>query len=242
MRGAQSISSLRHRGGALRWVRLALPAFAVALCAPSENVSAQGVFDFLFGGALRPSGRPPEPPSPAPQSVRPQADPGADPLGNVSAGRSIANSNTGRGVSYCARLCDGRYFPIEHHASVTPAKLCSALCPASPTKVFSGSVIEFAVAADGGRYADLKNAYLYRKRVVADCTCNGKDSFGLAAIDVAADPTLQSGDTVATAEGAAKFDAARPAPRPAAGAVPASPDPNRGPVFRSAPVAPMRPN
>lgn len=99
------------------------------------------------------------------------------------------------------RLCDGRYFPLERFSTITPAALCSTLCPASPTKVYQGGEIASAVGADGVRYAALKTAYLYRKSIVPNCTCNGRDIFGLAPVDVKSDPTLRAGDTVATADG-----------------------------------------
>jgi hypothetical protein len=51
------------------------------------------------------------------------------------------------------------------------------------------------------RYADLNTAFLYRKRLVANCTCNGKDPFGLTSFDVKRDPTLRPGDIVSTKEG-----------------------------------------
>ena len=35
---------------------------------------------------------------------------------------------------------------------------------------------------------------------MTNCTCNGKDAFGLAKIDVASDPTLKPGDIVATGD------------------------------------------
>jgi hypothetical protein len=75
------------------------------------------------------------------------------------------------------------------------------MCPASKTKVFFGSTIDTAVAGDGTRYGSLDNAYLYRKRLVADCTCNGRDAFGLVPLPVAGDPTLRPGDIVVTANG-----------------------------------------
>ena len=40
------------------------------------------------------------------------------------------------------RLCDGRYFPIQRHAGLSPAQACSSFCPASATKIYSGSTIE----------------------------------------------------------------------------------------------------
>jgi len=38
------------------------------------------------------------------------------------------------------------------------------------------------------------------------CTCNGKNPFGLAKIDISKDPTLQAGDIVATADGLKVFN------------------------------------
>ena len=54
--------------------------------------------------------------------------------------------------------------------------------------------------ANGARYANLENAFVYREKIVPNCTCNGKDAFGLAKIDVASDPTLKPGDIVATGD------------------------------------------
>lgn len=112
-------------------------------------------------------------------------------------------------TTFCVRLCDGRFFPLSPAAAnVTPAKLCSALCPASRTKVFDGAGIEEATAADGARYAGLPTAFLFRKELIANCTCNGKTALGLAKIDLAADPTLRAGDIVATAQGLKVFNGA----------------------------------
>jgi hypothetical protein len=104
-------------------------------------------------------------------------------------------------TTYCVRLCDGRYFPLSSPAAsskATSAKVCSTMCPAAKTAVFRGSAIDGATNNDGGRYADLGNAFVYRERLVADCTCNGRDPFGLARVDIATDPTLRAGDIVAT--------------------------------------------
>ena len=61
------------------------------------------------------------------------------------------------------------------------------------------------MARDGRRYADLPNAYAYRRHLVAGCTCNGRDAFGLAPIAPLSDPTLKPGDVVATGEGLVAF-------------------------------------
>ena len=111
----------------------------------------------------------------------------------------VSHGGGGR-VAYCVRLCDGRYFPIQRHANANPVQLCNAFCPAAKTQVFNGSQIDHAYASNGARYADLDNAFVYREKVVDNCTCNGKDSFGLARIDINADPTLRQGDIVATGD------------------------------------------
>jgi Protein of unknown function (DUF2865) len=162
----------------------------VALAA--TDASAEGIFDFLFGGLIR---RPPAPPTEQVHSSY------ADPSFYPGPANPNIDTSTGRTTSYCVRLCDGRYFPMERHANASPVQLCSALCPGSPTKVFQGSSIDTASAPKSGRYADLGNAYVYRQKVVAGCTCNGKDAFGLAPIGIENDPTLRAGDMIVTADG-----------------------------------------
>jgi len=144
------------------------------------------------------------------------ADPGRDGSGPFASsselGRMAAPSGASRaggGLAYCVRLCDGRYFPLQRHGDMTPAEQCGAFCPASRTKVFFGADIEGARAADGTRYASFDKAFVYRDRLVPDCTCNGKTSYGLAALDPTTDPTLRPGDMVATKDGLMTFQGAR---------------------------------
>ena len=116
------------------------------------------------------------------------------------------------GNTWCVRLCDGRYFPLSAPAVSSragPAKVCSALCPAAKTAIFRGGDIDRASGARGERYADLDKAFVYRQKLVPDCTCNGRDAFGLAHIDVDKDPTLQAGDIVATRSGLQVFRGTR---------------------------------
>jgi Protein of unknown function (DUF2865) len=184
--------TLRPRLAPVRLISSALLA-ATLSAAPA---AAQGLFDSLFNGD-RYSARQRNPYVPPagnayvePSSGQPQ-DRGAAPQ---------AGYGTGRAVAYCVRLCDGRYFPMQRHANATPVQLCNAFCPAAKTQIFNGSEIDHAVASTGARYADLDNAFVYRQKLIPDCTCNGKDAFGLAKIDVANDPTLKPGDIVATGD------------------------------------------
>jgi uncharacterized protein DUF2865 len=87
----------------------------------------------------------------------------------------------------------------------TATETCRAICPYSKTKIFFGSEIRSATAKDGQRYADLETAFVYRKELVANCTCNGRDAFCLAQLSVNNDPTLRAGDIVSTANGLLAF-------------------------------------
>jgi hypothetical protein len=103
----------------------------------------------------------------------------------------------GGAQAYCVRTCDGRYFPISNSSNQSRAASCNSFCPASETKVVYGGNIENAVTEAGKPYSELPNAFRYRDALVAGCTCNGKDSTGLAAVKIEDDPTLRKGDIVA---------------------------------------------
>jgi hypothetical protein len=103
--------------------------------------------------------------------------------------------------SYCVRTCDGRYFPASAGDNQSRAEGCKSLCPASETRLFSGSSIENASSKDGKSYSALPSAFRYRKELVAGCSCNGKDLIGLASIKAEDDKTLRRGDMVATNDG-----------------------------------------
>jgi len=177
-----------HRIKPCEWQAAALiGALSAALIMAAPYAARADFLDFLFGG---PQGGP-HPPA----GVNSYAEP--------SAGSETLRSSgsTGHAVAFCVRLCDGRHFPLEHMANATPVETCRAMCPASKTKVFFGSEIDHAVAGDGAHYADLASAFTYRNHLVPNCTCNGKDAFGLAHFDLNTDPTLRAGDIVATKTG-----------------------------------------
>jgi Protein of unknown function (DUF2865) len=105
------------------------------------------------------------------------------------------------GQAYCVRTCDGRYFPLPASDNQSRAASCNSFCPASETRVVFGSNIDNAAAENGKSYSELPNAFRYRNEIVAGCTCNGKDQFGLAPVRIENDPTLRKGDIVAGADG-----------------------------------------
>jgi hypothetical protein len=190
----------------------AVTALAVASFAIPSVADAQNLFDMLgriFRGAA-PRAYPGEPP-------RLLEDfPGEQRSGERTSGGG------GPSVSYCVRTCDGRYFPLPRNANSDEQQICGAMCPSAQTKVFNGSQIEHAVGNDGKTYASMKNAFLYREKLVSDCTCTGRDPTGTAALNPLEDPTLRPGDVVVTAEGAKVFQGSRGGKQQANAFVPVS--------------------
>jgi Protein of unknown function (DUF2865) len=102
---------------------------------------------------------------------------------------------------YCVRTCDGRYFPISASDGQSRAAACKSFCPASDTKLVYGTNVDNAATESGKPYSQLPNAYRYRDEIVTGCTCNGRDSMGLAPVRLENDPTLRKGDIIASSSG-----------------------------------------
>jgi hypothetical protein len=165
-----------------------------ALLAGIVQPADAGFLERLFGTISRAIAPPVDRPPPGLGPVTPAPPPGGD---------MYVRPESGPRSAYCVRTCDGHYFPVHANANMNAVQMCQAFCPAAETKLFAGGGIDYAVAPDGARYRDLPNAFLYRKQLVAGCTCNGKDVFGVAKIDISKDPTLSRGDLVATEDGLA---------------------------------------
>jgi hypothetical protein len=192
---------IRISGGALCAHSLRALAVAGLIIGLGSSAEAGGLFDALFGGFNAP---------------RPVARAYADPSADVKSERTERSETPASATSYsgrrtfCVRLCDGRFFPLMAANNATPVETCNAMCPASKTRVFHGGTeIGAATDANGARYSSLDQAFVYRKTIVPGCTCNGKDAFGLAPVDVMADPTLRKGDIVATSDGLKAFEGGR---------------------------------
>jgi hypothetical protein len=184
-----------------RMMLVAAAALAGAVANTPRMAAAEGLFDLFFGGMQKQQQH----------QVPPQANFFADPFGQnqqpaPAAPRAMAS---GSGPAFCVRGCDGRYFPLTARGGASPAQMCQAFCPASPTKVFFGSSIDGASSANGERYAESENAYAYRKTMRADCTCNGRGPAGLAPVDLTLDTSLRSGDVIATTSGLVAYSGVR---------------------------------
>jgi hypothetical protein len=178
-----------------RSVRQAALGLAAASCllASVPVAHAEDFLSALFGGFG--GGRPQ-----APAETPPFAGEGSAVAPRGEAPRPRVSSYGGS-QAFCVRSCDGRYFPASGSDRQSRAASCSGLCPAGKTVVVYGSDIDRAATDSGKPYAELPNAFRYRNEIVAGCTCNGKDQFGLAPVKIENDPTLRKGDLIAGANG-----------------------------------------
>lgn len=189
-----------------RRAMLVAASLAAPLLAVPAPASAEGLFDFFFGGMQRP-----RPQREVPQQSNSFADPFAsqqNPANPQYVPPTRAAAAGGSGPAFCVRTCDGKYFPLMRGLA-SPAQMCQAFCPATTTKVYFGSSIDGAASQTGERYADSENAFAYRKALRADCTCNGREPVGLAPVDLALDSSLKAGDVIATSDGLVAYTGIR---------------------------------
>jgi len=176
---------------------VAMVFFALAGSIRAEDGLFGAIINLLSGGRVQPV------------ATAPENNPSSalDPFALI--GTTVKPSEGTPAMAYCVRTCDGRYFPLPKNvggAKVTPANVCSALCPKTETKIFNGNNIENSISSDGKKYSRLPNAFVYREKLVGGCSCNGRDISGTAAIDIMQDPTLRSGDIVITLNGPVVFE------------------------------------
>jgi uncharacterized protein DUF2865 len=149
-----------------------LAALSAAICAAAMPALAQSLVQRLFGsGASRT------------QEYR-SARAGPSRFGFSSRRSSRPNNYSlweedhGTYRTLCVRLCDGFYFPISarvqrgrlHHDS----RACMQRCDGEARLFYhptEGGSIETMTDLRGRRYADLPNAFRYRKTLVAGCGC-----------------------------------------------------------------------
>jgi Protein of unknown function (DUF2865) len=146
--------------------------------------------------------------------------------GNIGTSPDAPLAGTYR--TLCVRSCDGYYFPISY--STVPGKfaedeqICRRMCPAAEVTLFShrnpGEDVATAVSGTGRRYAEMPNAFSYRKQYNAACSCRLPGQSWAEAVRQSEDQTLERGDVVVTEERARqlsqpRFDAqGKPVPRP----------------------------
>lgn len=155
----------------------------------------------------------------------------------------------GRYRSVCVRTCDGFFFPISYSTYAShlaeDANMCQANC-AAPSELYvyrNGSDIDQAISLNGTAYADLPNAFRYRKEWLKGCSCKQAE-YNPTEIEAAGQKKAETAPGKHGAKQAAAKPAA-PAPQPAAApaadeataAIPAAPaaDPLATVIERTAP-------
>ena len=143
--------------------------------APAAPAPQRSFFSMLFGGGG----------TEAPRSgVRIDGEPVESETPLAGAPGDGFGAYSGNYRTLCVRTCDGFFFPVSFNASrsrlKTDANVCKALCPQAETRLYyhdaNGQEAENAVAADDGSpIAQMTNAFLYRSKRVADCTCGTPD-------------------------------------------------------------------
>ena len=168
-------------------------AFAFSFGPLSSTPAEAQVYYSIYGGYRN------TPPAPY-RDDRRSASPFSDFFGSLF-GRSTYDDEEKKPDAFahhCVRTCDGKFFPVSRggRKDISLDKLCSAMCPAAQTKIFSGRGIDHATANDGQRYSAIPNAFAYRTKIVDNCSCNGRDPFGVVNVPLEEDLTLEGGDLV----------------------------------------------
>lgn len=94
--------------------------------------------------------------------------------------RSQPRAGGGTYRTLCVRTCDGFYFPMSFKVTRSKfeadANACHQRCAGGDARLFfhrnPGQKLSSAVDLQGNRYADLENAYRYRKELVEGCGCD----------------------------------------------------------------------
>jgi hypothetical protein len=178
---------------------------ALSFALPLATTTADAQIYYSIYGGYRNS-----PPAPyRDERPRSSGNPFVDFFGSIFGGRPSDEDEKKPDAfaNHCVRTCDGKFFPVSRggRKDLSLDKICSAMCPAAQTKVFSGLGIDNAVATDGQKYTAIPNAFAYRTKIVDNCTCTGRDPFGVAKVDLENDITLQGGDLVVRQTGFAIY-------------------------------------
>lgn len=162
--------------------------------AAAQAAQPRNFFETLFGGN-------------APGSAAPESAPGS-------------NYRT-----VCVRTCDGFYFPISFSTVqgrfADDEQACKRMCPASEVMLFAhrnpGEDISRATSISGRLYSELPNAFRYRQKFDAACSCRRPGESWAQALQQADDRTIERGDIVVTEERSKQMAQPKTEPPPRAG-------------------------
>jgi hypothetical protein len=171
---------------------------ASPLALVTSPTSAEGLFDFFFGRA-----------KPQTRRASPPASFFVDPFGNIVQPALLARPVVaGSGLAFCVRSCDGKYFAMMR-AAASPAQMCQAFCPASPTTVFSAPALTAPLRRIASAMPIARTPSATARRCALIAPAMGATPAGLAPIDLTLDPSLRPGDVVATTDGLVAYSGVR---------------------------------
>ncbi|MEM9026916.1 MAG: DUF2865 domain-containing protein [Pseudomonadota bacterium] len=143
---------------------------------------AQTLFETLFGWANpKPKAKVITHTPRRRSAFRDSVYPGINDWGDAAPLVPKVKRRTYRYRTVCVRVCDGYYFPISFATSRSglqrDSDICRQRCGAMGALYYTPSPhgdIDKAVDLDGRKYADLNDAYRYRKTYVKGCSCRAQ--------------------------------------------------------------------
>ena len=171
-----------------RMMLVAAATLAGSVALVPRTAAAEGLFDFLFGGAKQQQ-----------QKAPAQANFFADPLG-LNQQAAPQPRVAGSGPAFCVRSCDGGFFPLNfsaRHGNLDQlTELCKALCPNAEVAVYTRNPahdVSTALSIDGQPYKDLPNALKFVKSVEPNCGCKAPNQSWVEALAHAEEVLNQMG-------------------------------------------------
>ncbi|HEX2553256.1 MAG TPA: DUF2865 domain-containing protein [Microvirga sp.] len=114
---------------------------------------------------------------------------------------------TGGRRTVCVRACDGYFFPLSNTPSGRESEdtMCRALCPGAETAAYTmpggDDGLDNAISAKGKPYAQLANAFKFRKAFDPSCSCKKPgQSWAVALREAEKMIDRRRGDIVVTAQ------------------------------------------
>ena len=171
----QSLGTWSGRGLRALWGAAGM--FMLALTIPTGPAEAQGLFDLLFGGSLKPA--PVVGPMPWPRASSGGNQGGVfRPEGKSSFSDGDGERSGGTYRTVCVRMCDGFFVPMSYATTRSNFQQdqykCRATCGDDARLFFHrspGGAMEEAVDLGGRTYGRLPNAFRFRKTLVEGCSC-----------------------------------------------------------------------
>jgi hypothetical protein len=143
----------------------------------------------------------------APERARSAEAPSTPRRQEAKADSDDGDKATGGRRTVCVRACDGYYFPLSNAPSGRESEdsMCRALCPGAETAAYTmpggDDGLDNAVSLKGKPYAQLANAFKFRKAFDPSCSCKKSgQSWAVALREAEKMLDRRRGDIIVTAQ------------------------------------------